>query len=205
MRNFNCFRHLAAVPVLALALTLTHPATAGVFNIPQFVEHESWAFGLEPETTLTGGGGFATNFKFTYGITPLSNLQIGAGFGGGARGFRAGGAYTFDFIPDLDGQIGFGVAFQGYYYKLRSNLAQTEFTAVPYLHNGYNTEAGTHFAPYVALPIGIAFLDGTYRSIMQLALGSYFNTSEHFAINAELGLNLSNTDSYLGFGVTYRD
>jgi hypothetical protein len=192
---------------LSLFTLLNQPQTAqaGVFNLHQFVDYESWAFGLEPETTLTSGGGFATNFKFTYGITPLSNFQVGVGFGGGARGFRLGGAYTFDFIPDLDGQIGFGLAVQGYYYKLRGGLAQTETTLLPYIHNSYRTGEGATFDPYVGLPFGMAFLDGTYRTIVQLAVGTYFQTSDHFGVNAELGLNVKDTDSYLSFGVTYRD
>ncbi|MBC7397773.1 MAG: hypothetical protein H7333_10055, partial [Bdellovibrionales bacterium] len=80
-----------------LAITsLSHSAQAGVFNIPEFVEYKSWAIGLEPEITLSAGpetqsSGIGINVKFTYGITPLSNLQLGLGEGSGSKGFRAGG------------------------------------------------------------------------------------------------------------------
>ena len=181
------------------------PACAGVFNLTQFVDYQSWAIGMEPEVTITAGGGFATNFKFTYGIAPLSNFQAGVGFGTGARGFRIGGTYTFDFIPDIKGQIGAGIAIQGYYYKLAGSSGQTETTAIPYIHNIFKTKGGTSFDPYIALPLGLAFFDGTYRSIMQLVMGSYFPTSDHFGFNAEFGVTLKDTDSYLAGGVTYRD
>jgi hypothetical protein len=190
---------------LASATGFSRSAQAGVFNLPQFVEFQSWAVGMEPEVTLTSGGGFATNFKFTYGITPLNNIQAIVGFGSGARGFRVGGAYTFDFIPDLEGQIGFGVYLQGVYYKLRGAVSSTEVTLTPYIHNAFETSSGTSFDPYIALPVGIDFILGTYNTIAQLVLGSYFPTSQHFGFNAELGLNLNQTDSYIAVGVTYRD
>jgi hypothetical protein len=116
-----------------------------------------------------------------------------------------GGAYTFDFIPDLDGQLGAGIAVQGYYYKLSGSLSQTETTLIPYVHNSFKTDGGMDYDPYVALPIGLAFAAGTYRSIMQLALGSHFAVSSHFTFTTELGLNLKDTDSYISGGITYRD
>jgi hypothetical protein len=161
--------------------------------------------GLEPEATLTSGGGFATNFKFTYGITPLSNFQATVGFGSGARGFRIGGAYSFDFIPDLDGQIGFGIYLQGLYYKLRSSISSTEVTITPYIHNRFESSSGTDFDPYLALPVGMAFISSNYETIVQLVVGSYWPMSQHIGVNLEVGLNLKDTDSYMAGGITYRD
>lgn len=190
--------------------TLSHPAQAGVFNIPNFVEYQSWAVGMEPEVTLstygnTGSTGVSDTLKFTYGITPLSNLQIGIGFGSGSRGFRLGGTYTFDFIPDLDGQIGAGLAVQGYYYKLKGSYGQTETTLYPYLHKGFKSEGGLNYDPFVAMPFGMAFYNSTYRSIWQLVVGSNFKTSDHFNLTGEIGINLKDTDSYISTGITYRD
>jgi hypothetical protein len=189
---------------------LSSPSQAGVFNIPEFVEYKSWAVGLEPELTLstygnTGESGIGFNAKFTYGFSPLSNLQFGIGNGSGSKGFRLGGTYSFDFIPDLQGQLGFGVAAQAYYIKLKDSTAQTEFTAYPYLHKAFPGSNGFVFDPYIALPLGLAFYSGTYRTILQGAFGCTVKTSEHFRVNGELGLSFKETDSYLAFGVTYRD
>ena len=182
---------------------------AGVFNIPEFVEYHGWAVGIEPEATLSTWGnsaqsGIATTAKFTYGITPLSNLQIGMGTGSGTKGFRTGGTYTFDIIPNLDKQIGAGLALQAYYYKLKGSFGQTETTLYPYIHNTFHGET-FDYDPYIALPWGMAFYNSNYRSIMQLVFGSYVKASEHFGLNAELGLNLKDTDTYISFGITYRD
>ncbi len=182
-----------------------HQAEAGVFNIPEFVEQKSWSVGLEPEATFSSGGSFSNTLKFTYGIASLSNLQIGLGTGTGSRGFRGGATYTFDFIPDLEGQIGAGIAFQMYYYKLHASVGQTEMTLYPYIHNQFESSGHSGFDPYLALPFGMALKDGTYRTISQLVVGSYFQTSKNFGINAELGMNLKGSDSYLSGGITYRD
>jgi hypothetical protein len=192
--------------VLALIgfTTLTTAAHAGVFNIPQFVEQKSWSVGLEPEATFTSGGSFSNTLKFTYGAGSLSNVQIGIGTGSGTRGFRTGATYTFDFIPDLDGQIGAGIAFQAYYYRIRATVGQTELTLYPYLHNQFES-ANIAIDPYLAVPFGLALSDGNYKTVSQLVLGSYFKTSRNFGFNTEVGMNLKGSDTYLSGGITYRD
>jgi len=207
----NTSKTLLFLTICTIALPFTlNRANAGVFNIPEFVDYQSWAVGFEPEVTLSGADntastGIATNFKFTYGITPISNLQVGLGFGSGSRGFRAGGTYSFDFIPDLEGQPGFGVALQGYYYKLKGSVGQTEATLYPYLHHLITGTSGVDYDPYVAVPFGLAFYDGNYRTIGQFVIGNYFRTSQHFGFNLELGMNWKDTDTYLSTGITYRD
>ena len=186
------------------------PAHAGVFNIPNFVEYKSWAVGMEAELTLstfgnTSSTGISDTVKFTYGITPLSNLQVGMGIGSGSKGFRLGGTYTFDFIPDLEGQIGAGLALQGYYYKLKGAYGQTEATLYPYVHKLFKTEGGQSYDPFVAMPWGEAFYNGTYRTVWQLVFGTQVKTSDHFGLTGEMGLNLKDTDTYLSGGITYRD
>jgi len=199
------------ISLLMMTLWLTsHAAQAGVFNIPEFVEYKSWAAGIEPAVTLstygnTESSGVSFTGKFTYGISPLSNLQIGLGTGSGSEGFRVGGTYTFDFIPDLQGQLGAGLALQAYYFKIKDGFGETDTTIYPYIHKMFAASAGYHYDPYLAMPFGLAFYNGSYRSIWQLVLGNYFKTSEHVGINLELGLSLKDTDTYLAGGVTYRD
>ncbi len=193
-----------------LGIALSPSTSASVFTIPQFVEYKSWAVGLEPEATLSSsargsGQGVAFNAKFTYGITPLSNLQIGVGPGSGNRTFRFGGTYSFDFIPDLSGQIGAGLAAQAYYFNLRDSSGRTEILAYPYVHKRFTSSSGLEFDPFIAIPYGIGFANGSYDSLWQLAFGSYFKTSEHIGLNTELGLSLKNADTYLCLGISYRD
>lgn len=196
------FKYLS---LFSLSLILIQPARAGVFNIPQFVEPSSWSVGLEPEATFSEGGSFSNTLKFTYGIASLSNLQVGLGAGTGTRGFRGGATYTFDVIPDLEGQIGAGIAFQMYYYKLRSSIGQTEMTVYPYAHNQFSNSSVTSLDPYVALPFGLALSGGKYRTIAQFVAGTFIQSSANFGFNAEMGLNLGGSDTYVSGGITYRD
>jgi hypothetical protein len=191
---------------LIMALyTLIPAAQAGVFNIPEFVDYKNWALGVEPELTLTPDSGIAGTVKFTYGITPLSNLQVGIGSGSGDKQFRLGGTYTFDVIPDIEGQIGAGIALQGYVYHIKSGGSLTELTGIPYIHNTFRTAQGQDFDPYVALPLGMSFNDGNYRSIFQIVGGTYFKLNPHIGYNAELGVNIKDTDTYISVGATYRN
>lgn len=191
--------------LILMGCSLFTTAEAGVFNIPEFVDQSSWSVGLEPEATFSGGGSFSNTLKFTYGIASLSNLQIGLGTGTGTRGFRTGATYTFDFIPDLDGQIGAGLALQAYYFKMAGSIGETQLMVYPYIHNQFGNTGNTSTDPYIALPIGMALKDGTYRTVAQLVLGSYFQTSQNFGINAELGINMKGSDTYVSTGITYRD
>ena len=188
----------------------TRSAQAGVFNIPEFVDYKSWAVGLEPEVTLNTYGanqtaGVSFTAKFTYGITPLSNLQVGIGSGTESNGFRIGGTYTFDILPDLEGQLGAGLALQAYYLKIKSAYSQTLTSVYPYVHKMFTSATGFQYDPYAAIPFGLAFYDGTYRSTWQLVIGNYFKVSPHYGFNLEFGLSLKETDSYISSGVTYRD
>jgi hypothetical protein len=101
--------------------------------------------------------------------------------------------------------LGAGLALQAYYYKLENSISQTVFTIYPYLHKMFTTTTGLQFDPYVALPFGMAFYDGSYRSTWQFVVGNYFKTAPHFGFNLELGVSLKDTDSYISAGVTYRD
>ncbi len=198
-------KHLCVLAALSVAWASL--ANAGVFTIPQFVEHHSWAFGFEPEATLEtagGGSGVAMNTKFTYGITPLSNLQVGIGPGSGEKTFRVGGAYSFDIIPDLPGQVGAGLAAQSYFFSMRNGGGRTEIQAFPYVHKMFHTSRAS-VDPYLALPYGFSFGSGGSVPVWQLAMGTYLKTSEHFGWNTELGLNLKNSDTYFAFGINYRD
>lgn len=200
-------KHITKLVTLTFTLSATllifsKPTHAGIFNLTQFVDYKNWNVGIEPELTLNNGSGFATNVKFTYGINDLSNLQAGVGTGSGAREFRLGGAYTLDIIPDLDGQVGFGLGAQAYYYRVRHNLAQTNIQVFPYLHNAFQFSTQT-VDPYISMPVGLALVNGNYLTTLQVATGVFFKISNHLGYNLELGINAKNSDNSLSGGVTY--
>ncbi len=189
-------------------------ARAGVFNLPKFVSPGEFAIGIEPEVVFSTGGSAGFNAKYTHGISDLSNLQVTLGTGGGNRRFRAGGAFTFDFFPDIDGQPGIGLALQGLY--LRNRLGGTfDLSAVPYLHKSFtltrsdlkngekNADKGNELDPYLAVPVGINFYDGRYEIPIAVVFGASFQSFEKIRFGIELGVAISNTESYMSGGVTY--
>src|SRR4051812_30956228 len=99
-------RYKSSMRIFLAAGLLVFPAlaTAGVFDMPQFVAPGEFAIGLEPEITLSDGAGLATNLRYTHGVSDLSNASAIIGTGGGLRQFRVGGNYTFDFFPDIEKQ-----------------------------------------------------------------------------------------------------
>lgn len=189
--------------VLVLAVAISKPAHAGVFNIPHFVAPGEFAVGLEPELTLSNGAGFATNLKYTQGITELMNGQFIIGTGGGPRQFRVGGNLAFDFFPDIEGQPGLGFATQALYYRLKGNVGQLDVTAIPYIHKSFKTGSGMEFDPFFSVPFGLGLTDGRYKTISTAVLGSSFKGSEHFRYSIELGVSINNAETYFSGGVTY--
>lgn len=188
--------------LLAGTFSLARNAMAGVFNLTQFNEVGAWSIGVEPEITLTNGAGLAGTAKFSYGLNEISNLQIGAGHGSGPRQFRIGGAFTFDFIPDIESQPGIGLALSAYFVRV-ATLGQVELTALPYIHKQFDTGAGK-VDPFLSIPVGFAFKDNSrYVSVAQAAVGATFHTNPQFRYTVELGIAINNTDSYVSGGVTY--
>ena len=185
-------------PIILLATT----AQAGVFSTPRFVAPGEFAVGLEPELILTNGAGFGANVRYTHGIADLSNATFIVGTGSGPRKFRVGGNLTFDFFPDVDKQPGIGVAFQALYYRLKDDKGQLELTPIPYIHKAFVTTGG-EIEPFIGLPFGWAFSDGSYKTIAYLSLGSTFKSSEKFRYIIELGVAINNYDSYVSGGIVY--
>ena len=183
------------------AALVASSAQAGVFNLPHFVAPGDFALGLEPELTLSSGAGVGINAKYTQGLTDLNNFTAILGTGSGPRRFRAGGNFTFDFFPDLEGQPGIGIAAQGLYVRLKDRGAM-ELTAIPYLHKSFVT--GTNeVEPYLAVPFGFSFSNGNYNPISSVVVGSLFKSNEHFRYVVEFGIAVNRTDSYISGGFVF--
>ncbi len=196
---------LSLVLAAVLAAGFASSATAGVFNLPRFVDTGKNAFGFEPEATLTNDGGVAGNVRYTQGISELSNLHGILGTGAGRRKFRVGAAITFDFIPDVDLQPGIGIALQSIYYRYRGDYGQMEVTAVPYIHKVFHSGKGDRIEPFLAVPVGPAFRSGEYHWTTQVVLGAIYhpgNSATRFI--SEVGVNVNKTESYISGGILFQ-
>lgn len=208
MRNLKSFLRLLLTFSLGLALVLTlgaFEAKAGLFNLPRFVEPGKNAVGVEPEVTLTSGGGFAGNLHYTQGLTDLNNLHLLLGMGTGVRRFRIGASFTFDFFPDVGDQPGMGIATQGVYYRYKGGFGQLETALIPYLHKSFHRGSGDQIEPYFAIPIGPAFRSGEYTWTTQVVMGAiYRRTDTDIQFVGEVGVNVNKTESYVSGGILYQ-
>lgn len=190
--------------VLALVLGVTlgqQMAQAGVFNLPRFIQPKEFAIGAEPEFNFGTVNGVGTNLRGTLGLSDTNNVSVIVGLGTGPRLFRVGGAFTFDFFPDTDGQPGIGLALQGMFIQL-PGTGSVELTGIPYIHKSFKSSYGA-FDPFLAVPVGLSLAGGTYQPLVTLTVGTQFQHSEHFSSVAEFGAGLSNTNTYISGGVIY--
>jgi hypothetical protein len=184
-------------------LSLSGVASAGVFNTPRFINPGDRAFGVEPEFLFTNGAGVGGNLRYTQGLTDLSNVSVLVGTGSGPRNFRVGGNMTFDFFPDVEGQPGIGIATQALYYRMKGPRGQLEVTAIPYLHKTFQNGAENQIEPFVAVPVGVAFSEGNYHSISQVAIGAFFHSKSPISYVVELNVAINNADSGISGGILY--
>ncbi len=186
-----------------LSAVVAHPHTsfAGVFNIPKFTPAKEYAVGVEPEFNFGATSGLGINLRGTLGLSDMNNLHIVLGVGNGPRQFRVGGAFTFDFFPDVDNQPGIGLAIQGMFIQLPTT-GSFEITGIPYIHKAFKTDAGI-FDPYIALPAGISLYAGQYQPAVTLSFGSMYQVNSHISTVIELGIGLSTVPTYLSGGVLY--
>ncbi len=200
-----------SVSLLGGALLAGVTAQAGVFNIPHFVPAGDFGLGLEPELTLTHGAGVAINAKYTQGINDMLNVQGILGTGSGPRRFRVGGNASFEFFPDSQGQPGVGLAAQVLYMRIPTTLdtssnsdttGVTELTAIPFIHKTFNA-GGKEIDPFLAVPFGLVFDNGSYRSLFTVVIGSGFKATENLWYTMEFGIAVNHTETYFSGGITY--
>ena len=177
-------------------------AQAGVFNIPHFVDPGQFALGLEPELVLTHGAGIGANIKYTHGLNDLMDIQGIIGTGSGPRRFRIGGNLSFDFIPDIEGQPGLGLATQALYVRI-PDAGRLELTGIPYIHKEFPTGDGQGVEPFFAFPLGFGFSSGSYQGIAQAVVGALFRKSESIQLVTEIGINVNHAESYLSGGIVF--
>jgi hypothetical protein len=202
--SFGNLRNRVALTAGTLLLTGGGSAAqAGVFNTPEFVPQGKVGLGLEPVFTLSDGAGVGINARYTQGLTDFLDANAILGTGTGPRRFRVGGNLVFDFVPDMENQPGMGIAAQAIYYR-QPNNGLLELTGIPYLHKSFSGgEMGGTIDPFLAVPIGFNFSDGTYNVTWTLAFGAMLKRNEHLGYVAEVGIGLNNAETYLSGGIAY--
>ncbi len=179
---------------------------AGVFNTTRFVSPGSFSVGIEGGVNFAsasgGRSGLESNLKYTHGLSDAFNASGIVGIGNGPRQFRVGGEFVFDMFPDIEGQPGIGVAGRTLYVTLPVD-SQLEFFAIPYIHKSFLTGGVNEVDPFIAIPIGFGFKSEEWIGLLSFVVGSLFKSSEHLFFSVELGMALSNTNTYVSGGVTY--
>jgi hypothetical protein len=201
MVRFFDFKFLFCLMIAFGTSLLPRLSYAGVFNLPHFVAPQKFAIGVEPELIMTDGASLGVNLRYTQGLSELNNFTGIIGSGGNNRQFRMGGAFTFDFFPDIENQPGIGLALQGLYVRL-PNAGSVEVSGIPYIHKTFRNEQ-YHAEPYFAVPTGLALSQGVYQTIVSLVFGSLFHHSEHVSSGVEFGVSLNNAYTYISGGVIY--
>lgn len=184
----------------------SYDSQAGIFNMARYVSPGQSTAGVEPELTLSDGGGFATNLRYQYGLDSLTNVFAVAGMGGGYRQFRLGAGGTFDLFPDLDSQPGIGVGGQAYYYRYRGSNGQLETTVFPYIHKTFVSKSNDiEIEPFLALPLGPRFNSNDSYFGFQMAIGAMVRPDPKGKFNyiGEVGLDISKTENYISGGVSF--
>ncbi len=201
---------LVAITGLFIALG-SGAARAEVLNYTRFVTTGKFALAVEPQLIVTNGAGLGVTARYTHGLNDLMNLSINLGNGSGPKQARAGAALTFDFFPDLDKQPGLGVTLQGDFLHApllnrasdSTTLAsQVDLLAIPYLHKALIFQ-GNEVDPFVALPTGLLFQGGLYRTKLMVVAGAMFRITDQVRTSLEAGIAASNADSYFSGGLTY--
>ncbi len=196
---------LLASSIMVTMVSFAPSAQAGLFNTVRFTPAGQYELGIEPELQLSDGSGVGANIRFNQGLTDLNNLNLLIGTGGGSRGFRFGGNFTFDFFPDIAGQPGIGLAVQGIYYRVgvagTSSVGQLDLAGIPYIHKAIALQGKDEIEPYFAVPLGAAFSGGQYSGTSSIVVGALFKNVDRFRYNLELGIGLSSQPTYVSGGI----
>lgn len=149
---------------------------------------------------LSDGGG--SNLTF-FGDGALHEEMSWRGFlGGGKTDFYAGGSVKWVPIPDYRNQPAVGGKAEVTFGRAGDSL--TVLRLVPMASKKLDYQ-GNHWVPYGGVPVGISASGGKSDFFANLAGGTEvrFESLRDLEFNAELGIGLTKSFSYIGIGVTY--
>jgi hypothetical protein len=155
-----------------------------------------YSMGLEPQLIFDQFAGLNAIAHFDMGVNESSGLKFLAG--SGSTAFQAGGFYKLVPIPDYKNQPGIGF-FAGVLYANKDTNSSLHLRVHPLISKQFQTETSGNFTPYVAIPFGVSFWNGTTTYPVQLAVGTRWlpPAMKHTNFLFEAGFNLSNAFNYI--------
>jgi hypothetical protein len=194
------FRHLVPLVLFAAATT----ASAGVFDLPSFLEPGRFSLGAEADIAVSNGTGAAANLKPRFGLSDFLNIQGILGTGAGERRFRLGATLDVEYFPDVGNQPGLASPVTLLYTRQSFGNNWT-LSFQPMIYKTFHGTDSVAFTPFVALPVGWNAQSDTLRGFTQIAFGTLFAPSNMTKVKftAEAGFNLHQSYSYIAGGVTF--
>jgi hypothetical protein len=186
-----------------IGLIVSSTASAGIFDLPSFIDPGKLSVGIEPEVIISKPTGAGFNVKPRLGISDLLNVEGIIGTGTGSRKFRIGAIAGFDWFPDVGNQPGIATPIKVEYLRFEDD-GVLSYGVQPLVYKTFKGDAGD-FTPFVALPIGWNLRNSKNQGFMQVAFGSMFKLPENnnYRFVLEAGFNINHSYSYISGGVTY--
>jgi len=200
---FSRTAYVLSVGIFVFFALATQP-TFGYIEIAEsneVVQEGNYKFGGLLQGRLSDGGG-ANVTAFVDGNI-REELSWRGFLGGGNMDFYAGGSAKWVPIPDYKKQPAIGGKVEVNFGRAKSNNTFV-VRAVPIVSKKFAWQE-QNWVPYAGLPLGVSAAGGKSDFFANLAAGTEVKLQdlEDFEFNAEIGIGLTNSFSYLSIGVTY--
>lgn len=198
---FGMFTWITAL----LICFVPHQSHATVFDAADILPPNAGAVGAMGEIVLTDPTSEGAEVHARYGLTEDWNVGVILGTGDKDKNFRFGGQGIFNLLPDWEKQLGLSFLGKALYLR-RYDTGGLQLQVGPILHKritGWtslpaNVHAGFFWEPEVR--------SGSSSSGTQIEVGSNFDIAQQGKayVDAELGIKLARTDSYVLVGIGWR-
>jgi len=167
-------------------------------EIPKAADYQ---IGIEPQLLTNNGNGanLSAFFDAPFNDATSSRLWLG----GGAIDFSVGATVKYVPFPDIDNQPGIGFRAGGFFAR-KSDLNILTVQLAPIFSKKFNSDAGL-FIPYTAIALDFTSTKDRNYTGTQVVFGTEYKTSEipSMYFGTEIGLNLSDSYSYIAGSVTF--
>lgn len=187
------------------AFLLATQAQAAIFDAADILPRNSGAVGGFGELLLSDPTSEGVEARGRYGLNDDWNVGVSLGGGSKSKKFRFGGEGVYNLLPDWDGQIGLSFIATAIYLR-RMDGGGLQSRIGPMVHKRITAWSGYPANIYLALPWYQEVRGSTFSSGTQLVLGTVFDIAEggRYYADAEVGIKLAKTDSYLVLGMGVR-
>jgi hypothetical protein len=188
-----------------LIMFVPHQSQATVFDAADILPPNAGAVGAMGEIVLTDPTSEGAEVHARYGLTEDWNVGAILGTGDKDKNFRIGGQGVFNLLPDWEKQLGLSFIAKALYLR-RFETGGLQLQVGPILHKritGWtnlpaNVHAGLFWEPEIR--------SGNSSSGTQIEVGSNFDIADQGKayVDAEVGIKLARTDSYILLGIGWR-